>query len=164
VQGKFYLIEREDQITSALSYVSNTISSIKKKGAIPAVKVEEYGGSRSLSANKLYWSWLKLICDYFNKKGYQIVTSTEDANELVKVNLDKDFLHILLKDKFLGYINGFMFGKTNIDRQLKSTSKLSKAEFCFYMQKIERWALGLGIVLPNPGDGEYMKYKEIQEK
>ena len=153
-----------------LKNINEQISTIQQSGGVVLVEVGEYKANRTVSANALYWKWLALISGYFNKKGFKVFTTTDNKEddedgdlELVEIEVDKDYLHLLLKDKYLGYVSGFQFGKTNIDRQLKSTTKLSKSEFCFYMEQVEKLALDWGIVLPQPGDSEYMNYKEAQE-
>ena len=100
--------------------------------------------SRSTDQNSLYWKWLSVMAETFTKKGHKAT---------------KDEMHELMRFKFLG-TEDLMVGKTRIEGQLKSTTKLTKNEMSEYMTKIEAWAIGCGVILPMPEDNEYMVYRE----
>lgn len=104
-------------------------------------------GRRSLSANSLYWTWLDTIARR---------TSTKDNV------LTKDDIHDVMRHLFLGY-ESKQIKNITIESQLKSTASLTPAEFCFFMEKINAWAVERGILLPTPDGSEYDKYKKAQE-
>ena len=95
------------------------------------MECKPYKKNRSLSQNKLYFMWMKVIGDSI---GY---TSEE--------------MHAIMADKFL--TTEFVeYGGNKIKRD-KSTSRLNTKEFTEYLEKIDRWAAGeMGIVLPSPED------------
>ena len=90
-----------------------------------------YKKNRSLSQNKLYFMWMKVIGDSI---GY---TSEE--------------MHAIMADEFL--TTEFVeYGGNKIKRD-KSTSRLNTKEFTEYLENIDRWAASeMGIVLPSPED------------
>lgn len=95
-------------------------------------------GNRTLSANALYWQWMTDLANKFSVKG-QLFT--------------KDDMHDLMRHKFLGY-ESKTIGRTEIQNQLISTTKLSPAEFCHYMNQIDAWAVSVGVMLPTPENSE----------
>ena len=107
-------------------------------------------GSRSLSQNALYWMWLGQITDYLNiRKGTDFTT---------------DELHLRLKHDFLGYTEKKTIGSAEISEQLKSTTKLTKGEMFHYMQQIDQWAAGIGLLLTRPDDCVYQTLYEKHER
>lgn len=104
-------------------------------------------GRRSLSANALYWTWLDTIAERTSIKDHQ---------------LNKDDIHDVMRHLFLGYETKHIKNIT-IESQLKSTASLSPSEFCFFMEKINAWAVDRGILLPTPDGCEYDNYKKAQE-
>jgi hypothetical protein len=102
-------------------------------------------GSRSLEQNALYWEWLTVIADAVNHKNGQ--------------NFSKDEIHDHMRVKYLGQTEAKSIGSVTVPPQLKSTKKLTKGEMFFYMQQIEEWAIGAGIILPHPDDNEYYRIK-----
>jgi len=48
------------------------------------------------------------------------------------------------------------------DAQVKSTTYLDKGEMCFYLNKIEMWAMDKNVYLTVPDSCEYRKLQEIQ--
>jgi len=151
MQGNYFLIKEinHETITNCHKYVDESVNRISRGGKAVAVQVVEYKSPRSLSANNLYWMWLTEISNYLIKKG-------RDA--------DKDDMHDLMRHKFLGYTEPRSVGKTIVERTLKSTSKLKKNEFCYYMEQVEAWAIEIGCNVSYPSDSEFMKYKETQIK
>ena len=92
-------------------------------------QVEIKKAKRTNNQNSLYWKWLSVIS---NDLGY-----TEDE------------LHEGFKANFIGQDNGRdMFG--NIYIKPKSTTTLTTKEFSEYMNKIEVFAMGHELRLPQP--------------
>lgn len=101
---------------------------------IKGLSLEKYQVSvteikRSNPQNNLYWKWLSIIG---NDLGY----TPDDLHEAMKAN-------------FLGTESGKdMFG--NLYIRPKSSAKLKKKEFSDYMNKVHAFAMGEGIILPQP--------------
>ena len=110
---------------------------------------KQYQPKRSLSANALYWPWMNTLAKH---------VSTPQAT------YTKDDLHDICRHQFLGYRSRGerMKDGSRIPEQLKSTTELTKPEFCFYLQLIDEWALSLGLQLPSPDESDYWDYKRAQ--
>ena len=102
----------------------------------------KHKAKRSLSANNLYWQWMSRLANYFSKKGG---------------DYDKDMMHDLMRHKFLGYETKTI-GRTTIEAQLKTTTKMKVPEFCAYMLQVDLWAQEHGCNLPRPDDNLYAQY------
>lgn len=94
-----------------------------QKDQIIEIRIRKWRAKRSLQQNALYWMWLQIIAQDL---GY-----------------DTEELHNSFRAMFL------------VDRDKKiplvrSTTTLNKIEFTQYLDKIEREASELGIVLPKP--------------
>ena len=94
-----------------------------QKDQVIEVRIRKWRTKRSLQQNALYWMWLQVIAQDL---GY-----------------DTEELHNSFRAMFL------------VDREKKiplvrSTTTLNKMEFTQYLDKIEREASQLGIVLPQP--------------
>ena len=106
---------------------------------------------RSLSANALYWVWMRELAKHMTRK--------------IGKEFDDDLMHDVCRQMFLYYrsperrrIDGSI-----IPPQLESTTKLKKSEFCHYMTRIDSWAITqLGLRLPRDKDDEYQKYLDAQ--
>jgi len=97
----------------------------KQKDCVVEVRVKKYRKQRSTDQNSLYWMWLGIIGDDL---GY-----------------DADELHATFKAMFL----------TDLSKKLplvRSTTALNTQEFSLYLERIDRQASELGIVLPHPED------------
>lgn len=122
---------------AAISYIDKLPEGKKYK-----VSVTLHRDRRSLSQNSLYWLWLNCI-------------SAETGN-------DVDALHDYFKDRFLSR-KVEIFG----DECLVgiSTTKLNTAEFTAFLDKVQQFAAGEGIILPNPEDlyfeQFYQQYKNF---
>lgn len=151
MQGNFFKISEINEVTeeNLYSHVQNRVSELIGQGKTAAVKVEEYKSPRSLSANALYWLWMTELSNYFKKKG-----RTES----------KEDMHTLMKHKFLGWEEARYIGKTKIDRTLRSTTKLSKSEMCFYMEQVSAWATDVGCFLTDPMESEYREFLNKQNR
>ena len=97
---------------------------------------------RSLSQNSLYWLWLNCI-------------SAETGN-------DVDALHDYFKDRFLSRKVEIFGDECSVGT---STTKLNTAEFTAFLDKVQQFAAGEGIILPNPEDlyfeQFYQQYKNF---
>lgn len=94
-----------------------------QKEQVVEIRIRQWRSKRSLNQNNLYWMWLQII-----------------AKEL---GYDTEELHNSFRALFL----------TDRSKKIplvRSTAVLNKIEFSQYLEKIEREANELGIVLPRP--------------
>lgn len=92
------------------------------------VEVDERAPKRSEQQNRYYWFGIGLIADY----------SGHTPNEI----------HELCKKKFITAEYKHVLGN---NLTMRSTTKLSKAEFVEYMENIRRWASQeLHVIIPDP--------------
>ena len=102
------------------------------------IEIREDKDSRSTKQNSLYWDWLTVI----SETGHT-----------------KDELHIIFRDKFLGYNE--VTTKTKTVKELRSTTSLKVGEMKDYLEQIDIFAAEYGLILPRPEDlyVESMGYK-----
>lgn len=116
------------------------------------VDVRPYRRKRSLDQNALYWMWLTELSEYLQGKGRDFAT--------------KEWCHDAMRHSFLGWeekqLVDVVTGEITETRALRSTTKLDKGAFTFYLEQIEGWALGIGCLLTVPENCEYMKLKREQ--
>ena len=124
-------MSQEYFVISSRAVLSNCLKHIQGlplNGSLEII-IREHKRKRSCNQNSLYWKWLSIISSY---TGYT-----------------KDELH----DEFASRFIGIEERKTisgDIIRQPISTTKLSTKEFAEYMSKIEAYAMGENIILPQP--------------
>ena len=132
----FKVIDRRTK-DAAISYVEKLQEGKKYK-----VSVTLHRDRRSLSQNSLYWLWLNCI-------------SAETGN-------DVDALHDYFKDRFLSRKVEIFGDECSVGT---STRKLNTAEFTAFLDKVQQFAAGEGIILPNPEDlyfeQFYQQYKDF---
>lgn len=119
----FRVIDRRTK-DAAISYIDKL-----PEGKVYKVSVTLHRERRSLQQNSLYWLWLNCI-------------SSETGNEI-------DTLHDYFKDHFLAR-RVVVFGEER--NAAISTTKLNTAEFTAFLDKVQQFAAGEGIILPNPED------------
>ena len=133
------------------------------------VTVEIKAGKRSTNQNSLYWEWMTVIADYVNEMKLTLTYTEEEMaeygfeqdNELLVVN--KDDMHLSMRQSFLGHERPKKIGKMVIRNQLKSTTNLTKGEMFHYMEQINAYWANLGLLLPIPEDNEYSKLRRKHE-
>lgn len=133
----------------AIARAANLVAQLKPE-QLMQIEITEWKPPRTLSANALYWVWMQHLGKHL---------STQQKTYC------KDAMHDICRHKFLGYkSNGKRFiDGTQMPPQLRSTSKLTKQEMCFYMSQIDAWAVTLGCLLPTPDGSEYYKFTKEQE-
>ena len=96
---------------------------------------DERNVTRSISQNRLYWAWLKILSEH---------TGYADLEELRR----------LLQKKFLGMEHDFWNqARTEHITEVKGTSKLKVTEFREFLQKVEEFSINeLDCTLPNTDD------------
>lgn len=106
-----------------IEHLNEYLKNLKKANV--SVEIKRVRKIRSINQNSLYWAWLEIIS---TDTGY-----------------DSEELHTTFKSMFL-------VDRTKKIPLVRSTTKLDKLQFGQYLDKIERVASELGIVLPNPED------------
>ena len=103
------------------------------------IEIKQDKDNRSTKQNRLYWEWINVLG---TETGYT-----------------KDEMHTILRDKFLGYNE--VTTKTEVIKELRSTTKLKVGEMKDYLEQIDIFASEYGIVLMRPDDLYYesMGYK-----
>lgn len=148
MQGNFLHLKNVEEARETIyRYIETHASKLIESGKDIAVKIEEYKPNRSLSANALYWMWMKEMSEHFTHK----------------TSYSKDDMHDLMRHKFLGWDDEKRIGKTVIAATLRSTRKLNTSEMCHYMEKINGWAADNGLLLTDPIDSQYRKFLNKQE-
>ncbi len=147
--GNFYLVKnnKEFSFTRLHRWLEDQIKAQHEDGNNAEIRVIAHETQRSLSANALYWMWLSQMAKSFTERGHTV---------------DKDEMHLLMRNRFLGWHNTRKIGQTQINPTLKSTTELNKTEFCRYLEQIEAWATQHGCKLTSPISSEYREYLERQ--
>ena len=112
------------------------------------IKLEKYDDGRSLSQNALFHVRCADLSKAFIKK---VPTAT------------KENMKLMLKQRFLGTYD-VKVGKTFIEGQVKSSSKLNKGEMVHFMDNVYHWARDNGVLLKVPHDSEYARLQNQQEQ
>ncbi len=133
----FFVITENDE-----SKRNQVIEAIKVMGIKKPISVEikEFRKNRTLSQNRLMWSWINILADHIGE-------TSED-------------LHEMLKQRFLGIVQKKIMGEEcTISR---STTKLNTTEFRSYLELIEDIASKLQVRLPRPDDYNFAMYGEVK--
>lgn len=107
------------------------------KGII-SLTIKERKKIRTIPQNSLYWLWITIIGD---ELGY-----------------DKEEMHATFKAMYnseIKYITNKQTGEVIETHIVRSTTVMNVVEFVEYMEKIERFAAEMGIILPQPNDGVF---------
>ncbi|OQB05447.1 MAG: hypothetical protein BWY21_01994 [Parcubacteria group bacterium ADurb.Bin216] len=83
-----------------------------------------------------------------NQNAYYWSVIVKDLSE--ELGYETDEIHLLLKEMFIP--KKYMTVKGLEFAVIPSTTKLSTKEFKEYIEKIQRWASGQGIYLPDPNE------------
>ncbi len=117
-------------------------------------EVKHQSGKISRQARGLYWGmWMTYMIEKFAKYlDGKTVAEREDN------------MHDLLRHLLLGYEEKTI-GQTVLKPQLKSTCDkcMNSTEFCYFMSKVDAWAVDHGLQLPRPEDNEYQIWMDQQE-
>lgn len=119
-------------------YASKLLSSLPKDKDKPqwVVTFEKYYKQRSTAQNSLYWKWIDVIGQC---KPDGIV-------------MTRELWHYALAIMFLDPIEVPNMKTGEMILVPRSTRGLKTSEFSEYLNKIEEWAIGFGIILPHPDD------------
>jgi len=100
------------------------------------VTLEKYSKQRSTAQNSLYWKWLEEIARI---KPQGIIMTREKW-------------HYAFAIMFLDPIEVPDLKTGEVRNCPRSTKGLKTSEFTEYLNKIEEWSIGEGIILPHPDD------------
>lgn len=126
-----FILRNEDVLNNAVDYLYAL--ELDEDKPVELV-IKDHKKIRSLEANALYWSWLRII-------GKETGDSTKA-------------LHAFYGDEFLPKEEVVIFGKKVLE--IKSTTDLKVKEFTEYLKQVEAHAASfLEINLPHPGDLEW---------
>jgi len=98
------------------------------------MEIKKVQSKRSLAQNDLYWMWLTIIA---NDIGYT-----------------KDEMHDVMRDMLLEPVVKEVMGR--VISTLPSTTDMGVKDFCDYLNAIDIWAAGFGIILPQPEELYYL--------
>lgn len=105
------------------------------------VEIKKVTKKRSINQNSMYWAWMTIIAEEYGAPS------------------DKNYYHNYFKKEFLPIVSKEMFGR-NL-RCYKETSSLSVEEFTEYLDKIERFVMGMGLELPKVLGKQYDQMMEV---
>lgn len=126
---------------------------IDTSGKSYRVTVKEWREKRSISQNNLVHKWFGHISDYLILKGRE--------------GCSEGWVKDAMKHTFLGYemktkVNVLTGEKTTVS-ELKHTSELDVGDMTHFMNKVYKWAMDIGCLLPIPEDSEYAQLMRRQE-
>jgi len=119
-------------------YATKVINGLPKDMDKPewVVTIEKYSTKRSTAQNSLYWKWLQEISN-IRPQG---------------ILMDRDKWHMAFAIMFLDPVEIPDLKTGEVRYCPKSTKALNTAAFTKYLNDIEEWAIGEGIMLPHPDD------------
>ncbi len=126
-----YIVNSETTRSAAMA----SVGMLNVTGKVWDITIEPHRERRSLSQNRLMWSWINEVAEHVHEATGQ----------------GSDEIHEFFKGQFLPRrvieIGGV------VENAPGSTKKLSKAEMSEYMNKIYAWATSeMGLLLPVPED------------
>jgi hypothetical protein len=130
---KAFLINNSDDICKITNILQ--MLDLNHKWKVQITKVKPI---RTISQNKLYWSWLNLIAD--------------------ELGDTKEYYHDHFREKYLGKYCG------KLGDALFSTTTLDTKQFTDYLEKIRKFAHDeLNIRLPLPDDKYFDEFYNVYE-
>ena len=139
MQGVYWILRKKEDLKGVQDSIQGWVEEWDFSNPL-CIKPMKYTNPRSLSQNALLHVWFDTMATHFSKK----------------VDTNAEQMKALMKYRFLG-TEDVIVGKTVIEGQLKSTSKLDKGEMMHFMNQIHEWAADHGVNLPIPEESEYMK-------
>lgn len=148
-------IKVHDSISAKKAVIN--IQNLKIENGPYSVTIEEYKDNRSLSQNRLYWLWIKELCNEYGWDRKDIILHMKEHFLIpLLLEFDKETretasalkelrLHKRLKDQYEILRKVFI--------RESSTTKLNTKQFKEYLDRIDKWALSEhGCRLPVPDD------------
>ena len=145
-EGDYVYIGSKRDVEKRLPYLIKRLNEWDYSRPL-AIKLEPYQEPRTISQNKLFHKWCDEMSKHFTKR---IDTAT------------KENMKMMMKQRFLGTYN-IKIGKTLINDQVKSSSKLKVGEMYSFMDSVYHWARENGVLLTVPEDSEYQKLRQKQD-
>jgi len=150
-EGDYYYFKDTQDLLKKLPFIIKRLEQWDYSDHPAALRIERYVDPATRSQENLFHAWVRILankwCAPKDKKA-----TTEQF----------EFTKIFLKNKFLG-VASFSFNETSFTDQVKSITKLSKGEMCYFMDQIKEMAGSKGIHLPVPDDSEYFALKQKQD-
>jgi|TARA_R110000782_G_scaffold3687_1_gene13365 hypothetical protein len=151
-EGDYYYFKDKRELEKKLPFIIKRLEKWDYNDHPAAVRIERYVNPASRSQENLFHAWVRILAEKWC------------AAEKKKATKDEfEFTKIFLKNKFLGVAN-YSFRDTSFKGQVKSITKLSKGEMCFFMDQIYNLASEKNIHLPIPDDSEYLALKSKQDE
>ena len=145
-QGDHVKVMSKDDIEKRMQYIVQRLENWDY--TIPCVvRLEAYVPATSTSQSKLFHMWCRKIAEKW-------VTPKPSAK-------DEATIKMLMKHKFLG-TQDYTLKTTTVAGQVKSTTKLSAGEWCFFLDQVYDLATKGGVMLTVPMDSDYSKLKRKQ--
>lgn len=139
-----YVVNNMDVLKTAYG---DMVEALKEHGTLN-LEWKRRGNDRSKTQNSLFHIW----CGEIASQMYQ--RTGDESYTKIGVKL-------VLKKMFLGE-ETIKVGKSEIEKQIRKSSKLDKGEMFFFMQQVEAFAFENNLSLSHPADNEYDKLKEYQ--
>ncbi|WP_166444433.1 recombination protein NinB [Dyadobacter bucti] len=119
-------------------YAVKLINGLPKDHTNPkwTVTIEKYSKQRSTAQNSLYWKWL------------EVISSCKPKNIL----MTREKWHYAFAIMFLEPVEIPDLKTGEIRHCPQSTKGLNTGKFTEYLNQIEEWSIGEGIILPHPDD------------
>jgi hypothetical protein len=146
-QGDFVIVKNKIELEKRLPFILKRLEGWDYTQPL-CVKFEQYDNPRTLSQNALFHIWCKEMSDVFIKK---IHDATPEG------------VKWMMKSKFLG-TQDIKVGQTELLNQVRSSSKLTKGEMVYFMDKVYEWASERDVFLSLPQYNEYTELKRKQDK
>ena len=139
MNGVFWMIRNRKDIDNVLKFFKKSLEEWDYSRPI-AWKLEPYSSTRTISQNSLFHMWMGEMSNHFS----------------TKIPVTPEKMKLLMKNEFLG-TEDVIVGKTVIEKQLRSTSSLSKGEMHVFMEQVFHWGLDHGVTLTNPKNSEFAR-------
>ena len=137
-------------IETTTETLADLIDSIVDQGKRCEITVKE--SRRKLSQNALFHVWVAQISKHLTAKG--------------KAYCTPGWVKRQLKGSFLGTESiesvCLLTGDKSVTEEVRSSSKLDKGEFNFFLNRIQEWAVDIGLILSAPIDSTYTELNNRQ--
>ena len=137
-------------IETTTETLADLIDSIVDRGKRCEITVKE--SRRKLSQNALFHVWVSQISRHLTAKGKAYCTP-----EWVKRQLKGSFLGTESIESVC-----LLTGDKSVTEEVRSSSKLDKGEFNFFLNRIQEWSVDTGLILSAPIDSTYTELNNRQ--
>ena len=119
------------------------------------ITIEPDSGDPVQDTYAVFWIWMAQMSKHFSTKG------EGDNNQTYR----PEDIHDLMCNRFLGYTDRRLIGKTWIEPALITLTypvRQTKLRMCTLLDQIDEWAMSVGVYLETQASSEYAKYRESQ--